>query len=75
MGVQRGRITKPELTVGICGKHGGDPLSTEFCYRAGMNYVSCSRYRTPISASPPTPSWVPPRNGGRHASSRATPPH
>ena len=49
MGVQRGRATKPELKVGICGEHGGDPSSIEFCYQAGMNYVSCSPYRVPIA--------------------------
>ena len=49
MGVQRGRITKPDLKMGICGEHGGDPSSIEFCYRVGMNYVSCSPYRVPIA--------------------------
>ena len=49
MGVQRGRATKPDLKMGICGEHGGDPSSIEFCYRVGMNYVSCSPYRVPIA--------------------------
>ena len=49
MGVKKGRSTKPELKVGICGEHGGDPSSIEFCYRAGMNYVSCSPFRVPIA--------------------------
>ena len=49
MGVQRGRATKPDLKVGICGVGGGDPSSIEFCYQAGMNYVSCSPYRVPIA--------------------------
>ena len=49
MGVQRGRATKPNLKMGICGEHGGDPSSIEFCYRVGMNYVSCSPYRVPIA--------------------------
>ena len=49
MGVQRGRITKPDLKMGICGEHGGDPSSIEFCYQVGMNYVSCSPYRVPIA--------------------------
>ena len=49
MGVQRGRITKPDLKMGICGEHGGDPSSIEFCYRVGMNYVFCSPYRVPIA--------------------------
>jgi pyruvate,orthophosphate dikinase len=49
IGVQRGRQTKPNLKVGICGEHGGDPRSVEFCHRVGMNYVSCSPYRVPIA--------------------------
>ena len=49
MGVERGRSTKPDLKVGICGEHGGDPSSIEFCYRIGMNYVSCSPYRVPVA--------------------------
>ena len=49
MGVQRGRATKPDLKVGICGEHGGDPSSIEFCYQVGMDYVSCSPYRVPIA--------------------------
>jgi pyruvate,orthophosphate dikinase len=44
-----GRKTRPELEVGICGEHGGEPSSVEFCYRVGMNYVSCSPYRVPIA--------------------------
>jgi pyruvate,orthophosphate dikinase len=49
MGVQKGRSTRADLKVGICGEHGGDPSSIEFCYRVGMNYVSCSPYRVPIA--------------------------
>ena len=49
LGVERGRKTRPELKVGICGEHGGDPASVEFCHRVGMNYVSCSPYRVPIA--------------------------
>jgi pyruvate,orthophosphate dikinase len=49
MGVTRGRQTKPNLKVGICGEHGGDPSSIEFCYLQGMNYVSCSPYRVPVA--------------------------
>jgi pyruvate,orthophosphate dikinase len=47
--VQLGRTTRPSLEVGICGEHGGEPSSVEFCYRVGMNYVSCSPYRVPIA--------------------------
>jgi pyruvate,orthophosphate dikinase len=49
MGVKLGRSTKPDLEIGICGEHGGEPSSVEFCYRVGMNYVSCSPYRVPIA--------------------------
>jgi pyruvate,orthophosphate dikinase len=49
MGVKLGRSTRPDLEVGICGEHGGEPSSVEFCYRVGMNYVSCSPYRVPIA--------------------------
>ena len=48
-GTERGRIAKPNLKVGICGEHGGDPDSVKFCHRIGMNYVSCSPFRVPIA--------------------------
>ncbi len=47
--VKLGRSARPDLEVGICGEHGGEPSSVEFCYRTGMNYVSCSPYRVPIA--------------------------
>ncbi|MGV8075479.1 MAG: pyruvate, phosphate dikinase [Syntrophobacteraceae bacterium] len=47
--VQKGRATRPNLKVGICGEHGGEPSSIEFCHRIGLNYVSCSPYRVPIA--------------------------
>ncbi len=49
LGVARGRSRKPELKVGICGEHGGEPSSIAFCHRIGLNYVSCSPYRVPIA--------------------------
>ncbi len=49
MGTKKGRQTKPNLKVGICGEHGGEPTSVEFCHRVGMDYVSCSPYRVPIA--------------------------
>ena len=49
IGIQKGRSTKPDLKVGICGEHGGEPKSVEFCYKVGMNYVSCSPFRVPIA--------------------------
>jgi pyruvate,orthophosphate dikinase len=48
-GTERGRSTKPDLKVGICGEHGGDPDSVKFCHNIGLNYVSCSPYRVPIA--------------------------
>ena len=48
-GVERGRQTRPDLKIGICGEHGGDPDSVDFCHRVGMNYVSCSPFRVPIA--------------------------
>jgi pyruvate,orthophosphate dikinase len=49
MAVDAGRKTRRDLEVGICGEHGGEPSSVQFCYRVGMNYVSCSPYRVPIA--------------------------
>jgi pyruvate,orthophosphate dikinase len=49
IGTERGRQTRPDLKVGICGEHGGEPNSVEFCHRVGMDYVSCSPYRVPIA--------------------------
>jgi pyruvate,orthophosphate dikinase len=49
MGTERGRSTRPDLKVGICGEHGGDPHSVHFCHEVGMNYVSCSPFRVPIA--------------------------
>ncbi len=49
MAIKLGRKTRPDLEIGICGEHGGEPSSVEYCYRVGMNYVSCSPYRVPIA--------------------------
>jgi len=49
MAVDKGRSTKPKLKIGICGEQGGDPASVEFCYKAGLTYVSCSPFRVPIA--------------------------
>jgi pyruvate,orthophosphate dikinase len=48
-GIERGRSTRPNLKVGICGEHGGEPSSVEFCHLVGMDYVSCSPFRVPIA--------------------------
>jgi len=49
MGVALGRQTRKNLKIGICGEHGGEPNSIDFCHRVGMNYVSCSPFRVPIA--------------------------
>jgi pyruvate,orthophosphate dikinase len=49
MAVDKGRSTRPDLKIGICGEHGGEPSSVEFCHRIGLNYVSCSPFRVPIA--------------------------
>ena len=49
LGIQKGRTTRKMLKVGICGEHGGEPSSIDFCHRAGMDYVSCSPYRVPVA--------------------------
>jgi pyruvate,orthophosphate dikinase len=47
--VERGRQTRPDIKLGICGEHGGDPASVKFCHRTGLTYVSCSPFRVPIA--------------------------
>ncbi|MBC8368211.1 pyruvate, phosphate dikinase, partial [bacterium] len=49
MGFEKGRATRGDLKVGICGEHGGDPKSVAFCHDVGLNYVSCSPYRVPVA--------------------------
>ncbi|MDR7540211.1 MAG: putative PEP-binding protein, partial [Armatimonadota bacterium] len=49
IGTELGKKTRPDLEVGICGEHGGDPSSVEFCHQIGLNYVSCSAFRVPIA--------------------------
>ena len=49
MGVEKGRSTRSDIKIGICGEHGGDPASVEFCFETGLNYVSCSPFRVPIA--------------------------
>ena len=49
MGCERGRATRADLKLGICGEHGGDPASVHFCHEVGLDYVSCSPYRVPIA--------------------------
>jgi pyruvate,orthophosphate dikinase len=47
--VEKGRATRPDIKLGICGEHGGDPSSIEFCHEIGLNYVSCSPFRIPVA--------------------------
>ncbi len=49
MGVRKGRSTRKDLKIGICGEHGGDPASIDFCHNVGLDYVSCSPFRVPIA--------------------------
>ncbi len=49
LAVEKGRATRPDIEIGICGEHGGDPKSIHFCHKAGLNYVSCSPFRVPIA--------------------------
>ena len=49
MAAKMGRETRPDLHLGICGEHGGDPSSVEFCHKVGLDYVSCSPFRVPIA--------------------------
>jgi pyruvate,orthophosphate dikinase len=69
LGIRRGRATRPNLKVGICGEHGGDPDSVKFCHRVGMDYVSCSPFRVPIArlaaAQAALEGAKPPRKGGK----------
>ena len=51
IGIERGRRTRPDLKIGICGEHGGEPSSVEFCHRVGMTYVSCSPFMIPDRAA------------------------
>jgi pyruvate,orthophosphate dikinase len=47
--VEKGRATRPDIKLGICGEHGGDPDSVKFCHRLGLTYVSCSPFRVPVA--------------------------
>jgi pyruvate,orthophosphate dikinase len=49
MAVEKGRKSRPDIKLGICGEHGGDPESVKFCHKIGLNYVSCSPYRVPVA--------------------------
>jgi pyruvate,orthophosphate dikinase len=65
LGVRGGRTTKPKLKVGICGEHGGEPSSVEFCHNAGFDYVSCSPFRVPIARVAAAKAAIATAGGGR----------
>ena len=70
IGIGRGRRTRPDLKIGICGEHGGEPSSVEFCHRVGMTYVSCSPFMIPIarlSAAQARIRAITAAEGGAHA--------
>ncbi len=67
IGVEKGRCTRPDLKVGICGEHGGEPSSVEFCHAIGLDYVSCSPYRVPIAKLAAAQAVLKERKGGLDA--------
>jgi len=72
MAVDLGRGKRPDLEVGICGEHGGEPSSVEFCYKIGMNYVSCSPYRVPIARLAAAQAAISLSSGGDKSESMRT---
>ncbi|MFQ5926468.1 MAG: pyruvate, phosphate dikinase [Terriglobia bacterium] len=68
LGTERGRAARPNLKVGICGEHGGDPASVEFCHTVGLDYVSCSPYRVPIARLAAAQAAVREKQGSKTAS-------
>ena len=70
MAVKLGRKTRPDLEVGICGEHGGEPSSVEFCVKVGMNYVSCSPYRVPIARLAAAHAMIAKKGGSSGESNR-----
>jgi pyruvate,orthophosphate dikinase len=67
IGIERGRATRPDLKVGICGEHGGEPRSVAFCHAVGMNYVSCSPFRVPIARLAAAQAVIAERRAGKPA--------
>lgn len=72
MGVEKGRSTRPGMKIGICGEHGGEPNSVEFCHRIGLNYVSCSPFRVPIARLAAAQAAVRGKIKGKDGGHRAT---
>jgi len=71
IGVERGRATRPKLKIGICGEHGGDADSVKFCHRVGMDYVSCSPFRVPISRLAAAQAQIETPRGAKPAAKKA----
>ena len=69
MAVEKGRQVRPDLKCGICGEHGGDPSSIEFCHKVGLNYVSCSPFRVPIARLAAAQAAISEGNSNEEASS------
>jgi len=67
IGVRKGRAAKPELVIGICGEHGGEPASVEFCHRTGLDYVSCSPFRVPVARLAAARAAIAERRGAEEA--------
>jgi pyruvate,orthophosphate dikinase len=67
IGVRKGRAAKPELAIGICGEHGGEPASVEFCHRKGFDYVSCSPFRVPVARLAAARAAIAERRGAEEA--------
>ncbi len=72
MAVERGRQGRPDLKIGICGEHGGEPSSVEFCHRVGMDYVSCSPFRVPIARLAAAQAAVKEKMAGKGAAAYST---
>ncbi len=72
MAIEKGRSTRKNLKVGICGEHGGESKSVKFCYRAGMNYVSCSPFRVPIARLAAAQAVLEDRAGAKKAAAKKT---
>jgi len=66
IGTERGRQAKPDLKIGICGEHGGDPRSVAFCHETGLDYVSCSPFRVPVARLAAAQAAIASGNGHRH---------
>jgi pyruvate,orthophosphate dikinase len=67
IGTERGRKVRPDLKVGICGEHGGDPASVAFCHETGLDYVSCSAFRVPVARLAAAQAAISAKRGGEAA--------